>query len=114
LSLADERRSRRFWGRGLDPLVFRVFLALVGTMTFVAAGLGIGREPGGLEWWGWLLVGLLASLGAFLIYASLFGSHEAVEKWSNAASSHEAAVALVLIAFPIAWAIRKVFHRDAT
>lgn len=94
--------------------MFRVFLALVGSLLFVAAGLGISREPGGLEWWSWLLVGFLASLGAFLLYASLFGSNAAVEKWSNAAGQHEATIVLVLVAFPIAWAIRKAFRNDAT
>ena len=112
MTLADERRSRRFRDRGIDPLTFRVFLALVGTLMFVVAGLGISREPSGLEWWGWLIVILFASLGGFLFYASLFGSDKKVEKWSDAASSHEVAALLVLVAFPIAWAIRKAFCSD--
>jgi len=114
VSLEDERRSRRFRDRGIDPLMFRVFLALSGSAFFVAAGLGISRAPAGLEWWGWLLVGILVSLGVFLFYASLLGSNAAVEKWANAASSHDATIVLILVAFPIAWAIRKVFRGDAT
>jgi hypothetical protein len=61
-----------------------------------------------------LIVFLLASLGASLFCASLFGSDKKVEKWSDAASSHEAAALLILVAFPIAWAIRKTFRSDAT
>jgi hypothetical protein len=94
--------------------MFRVFLALVGTLLFVVGGLGIGGEPAGLEWWGWLVVVSLISVGAFLIYASFFGSDKNVEKWGDAASSNEVAGLLVLVAFPIAWAIRKVFRGDAT
>ena len=94
--------------------MFRVFLALVGTLLLVAAGLGISRDADGLDGWAWLLVAFLISVGAGLLYASFFSSDKIAEKWSDAASSHEAAVILILVAFPIAWAIRKVFPSDAT
>jgi hypothetical protein len=94
--------------------MIRVFLALVGTLILIAAGLGISRDSGALEWWAWLLVGFLVSIGAGLLYASLFSSNKNAEKWGDAASSHEVAALLILVAFPIAWAIRKVFPSDAT
>jgi hypothetical protein len=113
MTLEDERRSRRFRTRGIDPLTFRVFLSLVGTALFAVVASGISREPGNLEWWMWLLVGIFAFLGCLLWYWALFGSDTAVEKWSDAAGSHEAAAILILIAFPLAWAIRKAFRTDA-
>ena len=114
MSLADERRSRRFRSRGIDPLLFRVFLALVGTAFFGIVALGLSREPSGLEWWVWLIVGAFAFFGCLLWYWALFGSDAAVEKWSNVAGSHEAAAVLILVALPLAWAIRKAFRIDAT
>jgi hypothetical protein len=64
------------------------------------------------------MVGLVGSgtsflVGAGLVYASLFSTDENAEKWSDVASSHEVAALLILVAFPIAWAIRKVFPSDA-
>jgi hypothetical protein len=114
VSLADERRSRRFRSRDIDPLLFRVFLALVGTGFFVIVALGLSREPNGLEWWVWLFVGMFAFLGCLFWYWAVFGSDTAVEKWSDAAGSHEAAAVLILVALPLAWAIRKAFSTDAT
>ena len=114
MSLADERRSRRFRERDIDPLEFRVFLALVGACLFAAAALGIARDTNGLDWWEWSILGFLVALGAGSIYASFFGSRESVERWAGASSTHVAAVILMLVAFPIAWAIRKVFSSDAT
>ena len=113
MSLADERRSRRFRDRGIDPLTFRVFVALVGTFFLVIAGLGL-RDTSGFEWWGWLFLAAFISLGVWLWYVALFSSDRNAEKWSDAAGSHEAVALLVLLAFPIAWAIRKVFPSDAT
>ena len=114
MSLADERRSRRFRDRPIDPLMLRVFLALVGTLLLVAVGLGFGRESQGLEWSSWLLVALLVSTGAGLIYAALFTADVNVEKWAITVGTNEAAALVIIIAFPIAWAIRKVFPSDAT
>jgi hypothetical protein len=88
-------------------------LSLIGTLFLVIAGLGISTSTGGLEWWGWLLVACLAFIGAGFVYASIFSSDQNAEKWSDAASSHEAAVLLILVAFPIAWALRKVFPTNS-
>jgi hypothetical protein len=110
MSLADERRSRRFRDRGIDPLAFRVFLALVGALLLFAAIMGIRREPAALEWWGWLTLGVLLALGAFLVLVSFFGSQRTVDKWSTSAGAWEAALLLVLVAYPLAWAIRKLFR----
>jgi hypothetical protein len=95
-------------------LTFRVFLGMVGTLVLIVVGLGVSRDDSGLELWAWFLVAFLASLGAGLLCASLFSSDKNAEKWSDAASSHEVAALLLLVAFPIAWAIRKVFPSDAT
>lgn len=114
MSLADERRSRRFRSRGIDPLSFRVFLALVGTAFLGLGAVRISREPNGLEWWVWRFVGAFAFLGCLLWYWALFGSDTAVEKSSDAAGSHPAAAILFLVALPLAWAIRKASRTDAT
>jgi hypothetical protein len=114
LSLADERRSRRFRTRDIDPLLFRVFLALLGTGIFALMALGLGREPNGLEGWVWLLVGVFVSFGCVLWYWALFGSDAAVEKWSYEAGSHGAVALIILVAWPLAWAIRKSFRPDST
>lgn len=112
--MADRRRSRRSREKDIDPLLFRVFLALVGTFLLAAAALGIARETSGLDWWDWSIVFFLAAPGAGLIYSSFFSSRESVEKWAIASSTHWIAVFLILVAFPVAWAIRKVFPSDAT
>jgi hypothetical protein len=112
--LADERRSRRFRERDIDPLLFRVILALVGTFFLATAALGITRDTSDLGWMGWSIVTFLVALGAGSMYASFFGSRSNVEKWADASSTHMVAVLLILVAFPVAWAIRKVFPSDAT
>jgi hypothetical protein len=114
LTLADERRSRRFRSQGIDPLMFRVFLALVGTLFLVVVGIGFSHDTGDLRGWGWLVLASFILAGAGLILASVFSSNKTAEKWSDAWSSHEATALLILVAFPIAWAIRKVFPSDAT
>jgi hypothetical protein len=111
LNLADERRSRRLREKDIDPLLFRVFLALVGTFLLAAAALGFARDTSGLGWW---IAFLLAAPGAGLTCASFFSSRESVEKWAIASSTHWAAVLLILVAFPVAWAIRKIFPSNAT
>jgi hypothetical protein len=112
--LADERRSRRFRDRGVDPLTFRVFLAIIGTLLLVLVAFGLTRDTSGGNWWGWLVVALLVLLGAGLVFASIFSSDQNVEKWSDAASNNEVAVIVLIVAFPVAWAIRKIFPSDAT
>jgi len=59
-----------------------------------------------------VLLSLLAMLGGFLLSLSVFGSREAVCRWSDAASSHEVAIILALVAVPLAWAIRRSLHKD--
>jgi hypothetical protein len=114
MSLADERRSRRFRDRGIDPLALRVFLALAGALPLFAAIIGISREitseSAPLAWWGWIILGLLLALGALLLLASVFGSQKTVDKWTDAAGSHEVVALLALVAWPLAWVIRKVFR----
>lgn len=95
-------------------MAFRVFLALVGSAFLGIVAMGLSHEPNELEWWVWLLVGAFAFLGCLFWYWALFGSDTAVEKWSDAAGSHPAAaVLLLLVALPLAWAIRKAFRTDA-
>jgi hypothetical protein len=94
--------------------MFRVFLALVGMLFLVVIGIGLSRNTGDVKGWGWLILASLILAGASLILASVFSSNRTAEKWSDAASSHEATALLILVAFPIAWAIRKVFPSDAT
>jgi drug/metabolite transporter (DMT)-like permease len=95
-------------------LTFRVFLALIGTLCFAIAGIGLSREASTLEWWAWSVVAGLVLLGGGLLYASFFCSDRNAEKWSDAASNHEAAALILVLAFPLTWAIRKVFPSDAT
>jgi hypothetical protein len=114
VSLADERRSRRFRERGIDPLTFRVFLGIVGTLVWVPAGLGISQGADGLGLWGWSIVALLALTGSGLLYAAFFSSDRNAERWSDAASNHEVAALVLVLAFPVTWALRKVFPSDAT
>ena len=94
--------------------MFRVFLALLGTLFMIVAALGYSRGISGLGWLGWLLVIIFVALGASAMCASFFSSDKNAEKWSEAASTHVATVILVLAAFPVAWVIGKVFPRDGT
>jgi hypothetical protein len=86
VSLADERRSRRF--REPDPLEFRVFVFIVGGAFFVL-------------------------LGCCMLFVSVLGSRRLVEKWSEASGNHEVSIVIFLVALPIAWIIRRVIRGDA-
>ena len=86
----------------------------MGTSFLVLAGLGLSEASDGFKWWGWLVLLAFISFGVGLWYVALVSSDKNAEKWSDAAGTNEAAVFLIMLAFPIAWAIRKVFPSDAT
>jgi hypothetical protein len=115
VSLSDERRSRRFRDRALfDPMTFRVFLALVGAAAFAIAGLGYIRATNGLSWLEWMMFIFFVSLGIFLIAISFFAPNKVVAEWGDLAMSFTLIAMLMLAAYPLAWAIRKVFRFDTT
>ena len=114
MSLADERRSRRFADRGIDPMTFRVFAALVGTSFLAFAAVMIIEANNKPDIRAWLFAGLFASLGLSFLLVSIAGSDSAVERWTNNVKVNSVLCLLMLIAFPIAWAIRRTFDRDAS
>lgn len=112
MTLADERRSRKV--RELDPLEFRVFLFIVGGAFLALAAVVLRDEQPDVSPWIFGVIGLFAFLGCCMLFISVFGSGRLVDKWSDAAGTHEASIVVFLIALPIAWVIRKVIRGNAT
>ena len=112
MTLADERRSRRF--RSSDALDVRVFLFLVGTAFLIAFVLGVRREEGPFSWLTVVFAGALLVLSAWILLVAVFGSQALVEKLSSATGSNELIALIVLLAFPVSWLVRRITRRDAT
>ena len=112
MTLADERRSRRF--READPLEFRVFLFIVGGAFLVLPVLALRSEKLASPVWAVVVAIAFALLGCCMLLVSVLGSRALVDKWSDAAGNHEASVVVFIVALPIAWLIRKVIRGDAT
>ena len=74
----------------------------------MAAGKVVASPHDDLYKWGLLLALALGSAGLWLIWVALFGSEAAVEKAGDGVGSHEAAIVIIAIAFPIAWFIRRL------
>lgn len=110
MALSDKRRSRRF--PDPDPLELRVFLFIVGGAFFALPLLIVGREGTAALSWGFAVMGLFVILGACLLLVSILGSRSLVEKWSHD-GGNEFALVVFLLAFPIAWLIRKWSRSDA-
>ena len=111
MTLAEERRSRRF--REPDPLEFRVFLFIVGAAFFALPLFALSRESEAPSWALGVVV-LFVILGCCMLLVSVLGSRTRVEKWSDAAGNHEVSIVIFLVALPIAWLIRKFIRGDAT
>ena len=112
MTLADERRSRRF--RSSDALEVRVFLFLVGTAFLVTFVVGVVREQGAFSWLTAALAGLLLVLAVWCLLVSVFGSRARVEKLSNATDSSELIAVAFLLAFPVSWLVRRITRRETS
>lgn len=108
MSLADERRSRRF--RYRDETDLRVTIAIAGFFLLVP---GVLVVITGAHWhngFGYVLLGALTSLAVLFLCAAFFGGKVLLDRLGNAAN-HEVFVVFYLLALPISWLIRRVRGR---
>lgn len=63
-----------------------------------------------LEWWGVLVTSTIILGGALLFGFGIFGRSSKMEGWADVASTHEAAIILVVISYPV-YLILKLFYR---
>lgn len=101
------RKSKETWA-----LYCRSYLLTVGLLLMAGSAFTLYLVSSGsiiLPWWGLSLVGGLLSGGAALIGVGLWGSHARVDKWANAASTHEASIILMIISYP-AYVVVKRFY----
>jgi len=100
--------------RQLDGALFwRSYLLTVGFLMFAGASIvGYAAWAGSfeLEWWGVLVSSAILLVGALLFGVGVFGSNSKMEGWADAASTHEAAIILFVISYPV-YLILKLFYR---
>ncbi|MBD8686998.1 MULTISPECIES: hypothetical protein [unclassified Rhizobium] len=100
--------------RQLDQALFwRSYLLTVGFLMFSGASVvGYAAWNGSLEleWWGVLVTSAIILGGALLFGFGIFGRNSKMEGWADVASTHEAAIILVVISYPV-YLILKLFYR---
>lgn len=103
------RKSRETWA-----LYCRSYLLTVGLLMMAGLAFTIYLGTSGsivLPWWGIVIVGALLLGGATMIGIGLLGSQSRVDKWADAASSHEASIILTIISLPT-YLLLKRFYRS--
>ena len=104
-------KRQRKWFRAPDSLEVRVFLLMLGG-AFIAIGVLVAsRSLLESSWIGASVSGVFVLSGAFIGGVGVFGGSKRVEKFGDAAGSHEAALVLFALAFILAWVLRKLFPR---
>lgn len=100
--------------RQLDQALFwRSYLLTVGFLMFSGASVvGYSAWNGSLEleWWGVLVTSAIILGGALLCGFGIFGRNSKMEGWADVASTHEAAIILVVISYPV-YLLLKLFYR---
>jgi hypothetical protein len=112
IQFRDLLMSRRL--RQLDQALFwRSYLLTVGLLMFAGASTVSYVAWNGalkLEWWGVLVTSACTLGGAVLFGFGIFGRSSKMEGWADVASTHEAAIILVVISYPV-YLILKLFYR---
>ncbi|WP_158667345.1 hypothetical protein [Agrobacterium bohemicum] len=102
------RKSQQTWA-----LYCRSYLVTIGLLMLAGSAFTLYLAYNGsifLQWWALAIIGTLVCGGAALIGIGLLGSHSLVDKWADAASSHEASVVLMVISFPV-YCVLKPFYQ---
>jgi uncharacterized membrane protein len=106
-------RLHRYLG---DPVVLRVCIFIYGILTFGFGLAFIVYPPTSLDWV-LIAVGLFfAATGSLMLYTSVAGRKQLLEKIANGLSSSELVgvvllLAVFLIAIPLSYAIKSTRHR---
>ena len=111
--VSDERATRRTVDNAGWVSYERSCLLTLGLL-FLALPAWIWHEQGERSptWsaWAWTLLYGFVVLGTVLLMVALFASTKSVEKWADAALTHEASVVVMIIAAPV-YFILKAFTR---
>ena len=106
-------RLRQYLG---DPVVLRVCIFIYGILTFGFGLAFIVYPPASLDWV-LIAVGLFfAATGSLMLYTSVAGRKQLLEKIANGLSSSELVgvvllLAVFLIAIPLSYAIKSTRHQ---
>jgi len=106
-------RLHRYLG---DPVVLRVCIFIYGILTFGFGLAFIVYPPTSLDWV-LIAVGLFfAATGSLMLYTSVAGRKQLLEKIANGLSSSELVglvllLAVFLIAIPLSYAIKSTMHQ---
>ncbi|MET0170823.1 MAG: hypothetical protein ABW206_00280 [Agrobacterium vaccinii] len=98
-------KTRQAWA-----LYCRSYLLTLGVILFAGSAFTLHLASEGqllFEWWAWLLTAFISLTGFTLIALGIFGSNSLVDKWGDAASTHEASIFLMILAFPIYWLLKQ-------
>ncbi|WP_421360922.1 hypothetical protein [Agrobacterium rosae] len=102
------RKSQQTWA-----LYCRSYLVTVGLLMFAGSAFTLYLAYGNLVVLRWWVLGMVVAMvfgGAALTGIGLFGSPSRVDRWADAASSHEASVVLMVISFPV-YCVLKPFYQ---
>ena len=84
-------------------------------LCFLALPVWIWEQQGDQspEWsaWAWALLYGLTGLGMFLLLVALVAPAKMVDRWAEAASSHEATIIVLLIAAPVYFLLRLLVRK---
>ncbi len=103
------RKSRETWA-----LYCRSYLLTVGLLLMAGSLFSLYLVHNGpivWPWWGFALAIAVAGCGAALFGVGLFGSHSRLDKWADAASTHEASIFLMAISYPTYLILKQFYHR---
>lgn len=104
-----KRKSRETWA-----LYCRSYLLTVGFLLLAGSLFSLSLVLNGSiiwPWWGLAVAVAVASCGAALFGVGIFGSNSRMDKWADAASTHEASIMLMVISYPTYLIVKQFYHR---
>jgi membrane associated rhomboid family serine protease len=106
VSLAKERRSKRFRDREPEELELRIVIFLGGAFFALNGAYFLLRPSADNPLWGVLVLVLFVFSGLWLIWQSVVGTSQRIERLANGFGSDLISWCLLLLAFPLASLIR--------
>jgi cytochrome bd-type quinol oxidase subunit 2 len=92
----------------------RSYLVTFGLL-FVALSILIWRRDGAQialwPWWGFVLLAVFLLGGIALALFGLFGPSSKMESWADAASTHEASLIIMVLAYPVYLVLAPFYER---
>ena len=106
--------SKKRKARNTTATYARSYLVTLG-LAFTALGFFMlqweSAEIASWPWWGFVLLGVILSGGLGLVLFGLLGASSKMESWADAASSHEASLIIVALAYPVYLVLAPFYDR---